>query len=135
MLPNPPAGTSVVRADERSLAPLIEKLTGGADGHIVSTQAGLVIAGRRQTGTAVIVGNSTEETNHPREILLGAQDAERESGIESRPFTLAGRLGVLIVGTDRVMVIGSVGTCGLVVLVDKREAALRRVAEAIRQPT
>jgi hypothetical protein len=85
-------------------------------------------------GAAVLVMNSRERTGPPGDIAAGAEEAERDLGIESEPIRVGreeGRIGRTADGTS--MVIGGAGECATLVILADREAPVRHAASVVRQ--
>jgi hypothetical protein len=85
-------------------------------------------------GAVVLVMNSRERAGPPGDIAAGADDAERDLGLESEPIRVGreeGRIGRTIDGMP--LVLGGAGECATLVLLGDTEAQVRHAASLVRQ--
>ena len=116
--------------DPKSTKPIEDAFRQAAGKSLRSIRSRVVVKRGRAIGTLVIVLNADERIN-TRDLLVGARDSASQADAETKPLTIAGEDGVLVVGGDGVNAAGSVGDCSAVTLFGATEAEVRAVAEKI----
>jgi hypothetical protein len=133
VLPEPPPGTEIAAADPKNAKPVVEQFRQAADGGLRSVRTRVVVKRGRAVGTLVVLLNA-DERMASRDLILGAKASADNAGADTKPLTIAGDDGALIVSAEGANAVGSVGDCTGIALFGVNEAEVRTVAEKVRRP-
>ncbi|HEX5620561.1 MAG TPA: hypothetical protein VFX51_19230 [Solirubrobacteraceae bacterium] len=127
VLPEPPAGTTLLRVRQREAEQAQEAFAAGFGDKLRTLHIAVVARKGRSVGTGIGVLNLTVRAD---------DGAPPETSETRQALTIASRDGIIGIppGGGPTKASGSVGECGIVVINGPDEATVRRVAAAIRQP-
>jgi hypothetical protein len=133
VLPEPPPGTEIAAADPKSAKPVLDGFRQATGDGLRSMPTRVVVKRGRELGTLVVLLNA-DERMAARDLILGAKASADDAGAETKPLTIAGEDGALIVSSEGANAVGSVSDCTGVALFGVNEPEVRAVAEKLRRP-
>jgi hypothetical protein len=114
--------------------PVVDFLRGALHGQLRRVETKVLVRGRSEMGTGVIVVNSRRRQSEQSFLADFVAGARAAGAARAERIDIAGSEGALFTAPSGIFATAMVGPCALVVLTDGDEARLRRTAALLHPP-
>jgi hypothetical protein len=129
MIGTPPKGYRVAKGDQPLLKTIADQFGKGLGTSARGHDARVLVKRDAVNGTAVIVVNASEQTGDSKNLIAGAQAAEKNTGVDGELMKIAGKDGYIVQAVDGgYIAMAPAGACSIVVLVADTEELVRSAA-------